>query len=58
MTPGILIVLAGIGATGWGLRTASVARRPLDLVGALTAFIGTVAVVLGGVAIFAPGFFG
>ena len=58
MTLGILVLLGGVGATGWGLRTASAARRPLDLVGALTALLGMIGVLLGAVATLAPGFFG
>jgi hypothetical protein len=53
---GVLMVVAGLGASGWAIVAATTRRRPVDLVAALAAPIGFLVAVTGGMLIAVPDF--
>ena len=55
---GIALLVLGAALAGWGTRAATVAARPVDLVGALAAPVGVVLMLVGAVSLAVPGFLG
>ncbi len=58
MILGGALVGVGLALAAWGVRTATNARRPADLAGALAAPIGLAIAAVGAAAIVRPGFLG
>jgi hypothetical protein len=54
---GALLVLFGLGAAFWGVRTASARPRPASLAGAVVAAIGLALALLGALGVARPEFF-
>ena len=53
---GALVALVGLAAAIWGILTATRARRPADIAGALVAALGVALALIGGVAMLVPRF--
>lgn len=53
---GFVLLLLGLSGTVWGTVTATTRRRPLDLVGSLTAAVGVVLAALGALDLLVAGF--
>lgn len=53
---GFVLLLLGLSGTVWGTVTATTLRRPLDLVGSLTAAVGVVLAALGALDLLVAGF--
>ena len=53
---GLVLLLFGVGGTVWGTLTATTRRRPLDLVGSVTAAVGVMLAALGALDLLVTGF--
>lgn len=53
---GFLLLVLGLGGAVWGTMTATTRRRPLDLVGSLTAAVGVMLAALGALDLLVAGF--
>jgi hypothetical protein len=53
---GLVLLLLGLGGTVWGTVTATTRRRPLDLVGSMTAAAGVMLAALGALDLLVAGF--
>ena len=54
---GIVLVIAGLWASSWGVWSSFNRQKPIDLLGSAMAPLGVVVLVLGGVLIAVPQFF-
>jgi hypothetical protein len=53
----ILLIIAGLAGMAWGLPAAHRLKRPLDIAAACASLCGVIAMVLGVLLTFIPGFF-